>query len=484
MQKRVITALIIMAVIVTAISSSSIVVVTAANVTWDFSNDVLVSYANEDKQQRESHIAVSANNNNYLVTALMDNTPDPTPNDNDPISKCRVYNSTNAGNSWTDRGFLPLPSGTDRSNDPVVASTTDGKFFVACIAGTSSSTPYLLYWRSTDNGATWSSSPNIIKYTTDRNVDKPWIAADIKDANSQYRNNVYVCWQESIGRSNWITFKKILPSAGSEVILDTPPSSSSDPTPLRNFCHIVVGKNGIIYVIWARYNDVINTTGYIMMRRSFDGGATWFPSLNNPPYNIAQFIYVPSISSYTINGTTTSTPIFPNPQLAVDNNWDLHLVYVSKTSTSASDTDVMYRKITNCVSTSSCNISGELNVSNNSKDQWEPAITVSTKSNTVHITALDKRDNTENKAWKLWHYHCHLSTDTSSCTNISEWYYARVTDQVTYIFSTTQQFIGHYHGIATSAIVNTSAREAYTVWTDSRLYNNNQDYNIFYDRLT
>ncbi|GBC73446.1 hypothetical protein HRbin04_00847 [archaeon HR04] len=160
MQKRVVIALIIMmAVIVTSIH--------AANVTWDFSNDVLVSYANEDKQQRESHIEVSANNNNYLVTALMYNTPDPTPNDSDRISKCRVYNSTDAGSSWTDRGFLPIPSGMDRSVDPVVASTTDGKFFVACIAGTSTTTPYVLYWISADNGATWSNY-STIKYVTDR----------------------------------------------------------------------------------------------------------------------------------------------------------------------------------------------------------------------------------------------------------------------------------------------------------------------------
>lgn len=33
----------------------------------------------------------------------MDNTPDPTPNDGDRISKCRVYNSTDAGSSWIDR---------------------------------------------------------------------------------------------------------------------------------------------------------------------------------------------------------------------------------------------------------------------------------------------------------------------------------------------------------------------------------------------
>lgn len=65
-----------------------------------------------------------------------------------------------------------------------------------------------------------------------------------------------------------------------------------------------------------------------------------------------------------------------------------------------------------------------------------------------------------------------------------DWYSVRVTDQVTYVYNSDATFIGHYHGIAASTIVNTSAREAYTVWTDSRLYNNNQDYNIFYDRLT
>lgn len=119
MQKKVTTALTII------VASGSVVY--AVNVTWDFSNDVLIGTVNEGNQQRESHITVSVSNNNYLVTALMDNTT--TTN-----FRCRAYNSTDAGNTWTDRGFLSIPGDTNYSNDPVVASTADGKFFIACFA--------------------------------------------------------------------------------------------------------------------------------------------------------------------------------------------------------------------------------------------------------------------------------------------------------------------------------------------------------------
>ncbi len=378
MRNKTVISIMIAAVMVVSIVPTTIDI-SAGDVTWDSYNDILISNANEDKQQRESHIAVSPTNNNHLVVALMDNTPDPNPSDDDYISRCRAYNSTNAGDTWTDRGFLPLPSGMDRSYDPVVASTDDGNFFIACIAGNSTSTPYLLYWRSSDSGATWSNY-NIIKYTTSAHVDKPWIAADVKDtsSNNPYKNNVYTCWREEVGRSNWIKFKRIYPTMMSEdKTIDSPPTNQDNPTPLRNFCHIAVGKNGIIYVVWARYDNVSNSTGYIMMSRSFDGGNNW-----TTPQQIASFTYVSSVLSYDI-----PVQIFVNPQIAVDNDWNLHLVYVTKTS--AGDTEIRYRKITNCTSsTQSCNPQSLVNISNNSKDQLEPAVVVSKKSNTVHVTAL------------------------------------------------------------------------------------------------
>jgi hypothetical protein len=47
-------------------------------------------------------------------------------------------------------------------------------------------------------------------------------------------------------------------------------------------------------------------------------------------------------------------------------------------------------------------------------------------------------------------------------------------------------FIGHYHGITASYIVDSSAKEAYTTFTDTRYYGGvlYRNYNIFSDRTT
>jgi len=200
---------IIIAIIVLIVPTAGIY---AGSLTWDYYNDVLVSNTNEDKQQAESHIIASASNNNNLVVALMDNTLT-------SLYRCRAYNSTNAGDTWTDRGFLPLPSGTSISNDPVVASTSDGKFFIACFAGTSTRGTHIVYWVSTDNGATWSSPNTVRDVSSDSTltVDKPWIAADVNDTASSYRNNVYACWTEikypgTTLAEYSIKFRKIWPS--------------------------------------------------------------------------------------------------------------------------------------------------------------------------------------------------------------------------------------------------------------------------------
>ncbi len=95
---------------------------------------------------------------------------------------------------------MSLPSGTNTSNDSVVASTTDGKSFIACFArdSTDGKPSYILYWVSTDNGNSWSSL-NIVKKTTDgTETDKPWIVVDVNDPNSSYRNNVYARWTDKI----------------------------------------------------------------------------------------------------------------------------------------------------------------------------------------------------------------------------------------------------------------------------------------------
>jgi hypothetical protein len=101
---------------------------------------------------------------------------------------------------------------------------------------------------------------------------------------------------------------------------------------------------------------------------------------------------------------------------------------------------------------------------------------VSPDTNTIHVTALDRRNSSENIDWQMWHYHCHLAS--SSCTSSANWSAASVSP----VFSSNFDqdfFIGHYHGITSSA-----TREAHTSWTDTRIFQFNQDYNVFSDRLT
>ncbi len=474
MHERALVFIIIAVLLVAVVTNISVYAGTAV---W--STDVLISSANIEKHQAESHIMVSASNNNYLVTALMDNTR---------ISnyECRAYNSTDAGDTWTDRGFLPLPSGTNTSNDPVVASTTDGKFFIACMAGTTSPSlryTHIVYWVSTDNGATWSGPNTVRNVSSDStlSVDKPWIAADVNDPNSSYRNNVYACWTEAKYAESTvlsefsIKFRKIWPSTSSIVTLAAPSNPS-----WVGWCNIAVGKSGIIYVTWLRglYNSSTGTYTYnVMMKRSFDGGSTW---------DSARIIATFNKVDYVSGENNKVLEISNSPHIAIDNNWNIHLVYVTKTS--AGDTEIIYRKITNCTTQgSTCTLSSVVDLSNNSKDQWEHAITVSKKSNTIHITALDRRDDTNNKYWNLYHYHCHLST--SSCTSNTDWAIRRVSDYPSINLTTGssdpgKEFIGHYHGITSSYILDSSSKEAYTTWTDTRydggvLYRN---YNIFTDR--
>ncbi len=224
------------------------------------------------------------------------------------------------------------------------------------------------------------------------------------------------------------------------------------------------------------YNSTTNTYTYnVMMKRSFDGGETW-----STAQSIATFNHVTHIRG---DGNNVNLKISNSPHIAVDNNWNLHLVYVTRTSTG--DTEIMYRKITNCTSsTQSCNPEPVVNLSNNSKDQWEPAIVVSKKSNTVHITALDRRDDSNNIYWNTYHYHCHLSTST--CTSSSDWSINRVSDYPSVNLPDVRpnNFIGHYHGITASYIVDSSAREAHTTFTDTRYYGGvlYRNYNVFFDR--
>lgn len=467
MQKKsisVITALIFLSLLV------STPAVYGGVASWDFFNDSLASPGNEDKKQVESHMTVRGNNNDHLLVGFLDNT-------NGPF-RCRASTSTDGGSTFTDRGLIPLPPGDDTSGDPAVASDTSGTYFITCLAwpSTGGFNRNLYYWVSANGGSSWS-GPNTV--TSGVQADKPWMATDLKDATSSYRNNVYVCWQEenSAQTASYIKFRKVWPVAGSIKTVTTG-THSAETNGIVNWCGISVGKSGIIYVTWARLTS--DTLGRTELRRSFDGGGS-FESLTQ---TIKTFNRMPQAAGIgcgflwgCLNGEDNyGIRVGPNSNTAIDNNWNLFTVYTSYLT--ASLADVRYAKATNCITSGvTCTYSGALAIANDggiARDQFIPQITVSAKSNTIHVVAMDRRNSADNTVWQPWHYHCHLAS--SSCTAASSFAVTAITTQGSWNFDQSW-FVGEYNGIA-----STSTREVHATWPDTRLWSGEQDYNIWSNR--
>lgn len=461
----------------------------ADTATWDFYNDTLVSPGNSNMKHIESNIVISGNNNNNLLAGFMDNT-------NTVHYQCRASASTDGGATWTDKGFIPIGPTYNTGNDPVVATDASGNYYYTCLVWNwGFSTTTVAYWVSTDGGSTWS-GPNTVDSGSD---DKPWVASDLKDSSSPYRGNIYACWeQDQSSTSTAILFRRIWPTTGSTLTVATG-AHDVEANGKVNLCNISVGKNGIVYVTWGRLTSSTGGaagygTGNVELRRSFDGG--------NSFESLTQVIYKTSGGSYTFDryptsygtGCNAQTPgadwgcingynnygirANPNPNTAIDNNWNLNLAYGSYSSSTLSD--VMYIQGTSCTTANSaCTFSTAINVVNDggtATDQFLPQISVSPKTNTIHITALDRRNSSTNTSWQPWHYHCHLAS--SACTSSSNWVVTSITTQSSWNFDQSYS-VGDYNGLTSS-----STREAHTTWPDTRLYNGAQSFNIWGNRWT
>lgn len=111
----------------------------------------------------EAHIMRHPTDGNMLMAAFLDYAAY-----SGAEKRCRIATSTDGGATWSDKGYLPLPTGTYISVDPVVAVSKVGntvRWYVACLALSDSIKYYnkndvskIYYSTSTDNGATCSST--------------------------------------------------------------------------------------------------------------------------------------------------------------------------------------------------------------------------------------------------------------------------------------------------------------------------------------
>jgi hypothetical protein len=316
-----------------------------------------------------------------------------------------------------------------------------------------------------------------------------WIAADTRDSASPYRDNVYVCWtkyDDPLGTQK-IMFKRIWPNAGPiRQVAFGYYGTEAPGTGEIQLCQVTVGVDGIIYVTWQRLNNP--DIAKIQLKRSFNGGES-FETLAQTVITFSRFpdaygdcpqeILYPKLWGCLKGVSGSGIEAIAVHSTAVDTlAYNVHVAY-SSYEEATTLADIRYISGTNCViPEAQCDwLTPSVKIVNGNlaRDQFDPAITVSPDSYTIHVTAMDRRNSVDNTSWRPFHYHCHFAS--SDCKVQASWYVVGVSTVNSNNFD-LQPFIGHYHGITTS-----TAREADTIWTDTRINLFNQDRNIFGDRL-
>ncbi len=341
--RRKVLALTIIAVVVGSFTA----MVYAHTLSWESYNDVLVSNVNLGYRKVEAHIMRHPTNSSILMAAYIDSFAGIAPDK--PWHRCRVAVSTDGGATWTDRGYIPLPSGTKISADPVIAVSTVNNtttWYVSCVAFSSLAREYWIddvskvyFVTSTDNGSTWS-TPTVVAEATCVSsntcpiVDKPWIAV--------HGSNVYLCWAKIDNKI--AVFNRIEPSpisilfkrhGGTELSIDSGTANRANNTASDRSvhgCNIAVNSNGIIYIAWSK--NVSNTTANILLKRSFDQGAT----VENTAQLIASPNRIPTsagtctepfgcVIGVTLNNTQSGIVVNNFPQMVIDTSNNIHVTW-------------------------------------------------------------------------------------------------------------------------------------------------------------
>jgi hypothetical protein len=228
-----------------------------------------VDVSNECGPQSETFIAINPSNTKNLAAGSNEIFRDP----------MRGYFSTNAGSSWGGVD-LPLPdaigtNGIRFGSDPSVAFDTRGNLYYGYIVvffsnGNGINGTEMAVAKSTNGGKTYP-SVTFFSFSGGSNHfnDKPMITTD-RNANSPFRDNVYIAWDASSGGSATGGGIRVATSTDhgatfQSVRVDDPggPGRGIGASPF-------VGPDGTVYVAW---NDFANNV--IAFARSSDGGATW-----------------------------------------------------------------------------------------------------------------------------------------------------------------------------------------------------------------
>jgi hypothetical protein len=217
--------------------------------------------------------------------------------------KCAVYRSTDGGLSWSFVTYLPLLYPGDFCSDPIVRYSPHGAIVYAAYMSIRGdlSTADIVVCRSTNNGATWCTTPIVaIPGGPDRFPDKPWLDVHRFFPGANTNTRVYVtttvfgpdsCWIEFSSSTNGgLTWSAPIPL--------TPPSPECSPVvqgsrPIGG--RAVSSLIGYVLACWYNSEDDGWLTGVfdIRCRVSDNYGVTWGPevvAVDNMKYELTYWL--------------------------------------------------------------------------------------------------------------------------------------------------------------------------------------------------
>lgn len=297
--------------------------------------------------------------------------------------------------------------------------------------------------KSTNKGANWTAAYNVASTTVGLS-DKEWIAAD--QTAGPFSNNLYIGW-----RQFGATGMRVVKSSNQGMNWSSPQTFTGG-----QGAYVAVGANGGIQGGSVYFASLSGSS--ILVNRSTDGGETFSAQQLAVAFNQGGF---PCGGRSTVKSCIRMDGF---PRMAADNSYtatrgNVYVVYARNPLT-ADITDINLVRSTDFGISWSAPI--RVNDDATTTDQWNPAISVDSKTGKVFISWFDSREDPANNI--MTKVYGTVSTDGgetfSSNTAVSNAPFNP--NNMAVGQPGGEKYIGDYFGI--SAIGNTS----YVVWMDGR----------------
>ncbi|MBL8007275.1 MAG: T9SS type A sorting domain-containing protein [Ignavibacteria bacterium] len=369
-------------------------------------------------------------------------------NPRDPFNSICAFNINNYyytldGFNWT-KVNVSFP-GFSVLGDPVLTFDSTGNAYYTQLYQ-NGGTYGIAVAKSTNKGVSWNSVYNVASTTVGLS-DKEWIAAD--QTAGPYSNNLYIGW-----RQFGSTGMRVVRSTDGAATWSTPQIFTGS-----QGAYVAVGPNGSIQG-GSSYFACINGSS-ILVNRSTDGGVTYSAQ------NVAVTFVTGGVICAGRNTVKSCIRMNGFPRMSADNSYtssrgNVYIVYARNPGTS-DITDINFVRSTDYGNTWSAPL--RVNDDATTTDQWDPAISVDSKTGKIFVSWFDSREDPVNNLMTKVYGAVSTNGGVSFLPNSAVSNAAFNPNNMAVNQPGGEKYIGDYFGI--QAIGNTS----YSVWEDGR--NNN-----------